>query len=299
MLRLRFIVVVTAIALAVGVVIPAALWYRRLHPDRVAMDDDPGRHGIAYESVSFASPIDGAPLEGWYMASRHPTGRAIVIVPGLDNNRLVSGIALRLAPGLLAAGFDVLTFDLRGEGTSGGDPITFGAREQSDVLGAVRGAKARGDDRVGVLGFSLGGVAAILAAACSSDIDAVVAESPFADLTDTFTRELEDRDHLPAPVAAYGLALYRAMSGTDPASVSPEHAIASIAPRPILLIQGSADTTVPQSDSDRLLSSAAAATTSRWLVPGGRHAESYFADQAAYLDRVASFFETAMPSGGS
>jgi fermentation-respiration switch protein FrsA (DUF1100 family) len=297
-MRLRFVVALATITLlGVVIVVPVGLMYHRLHPDRVAVDDDPGRHGIAYQAVSFASPLDGASLKGWYMASSRPTGRAIVIVPGIDNNRLVSGIALGLAPGLLASGFDVLTFDLRGEGESGGDPITFGAHEHWDVLGAVQVVQAHGDRQVAVLGFSLGAASAILAAARSPDIVAVVADSSFADLTDTLTRELEGSDHLPGPVAAYALALYRLMSGTDPGDVAPERLVAAIAPRPVLLIQGTADQTVPASDSDRLLAAAATATTERWLVAGGRHAESYFVDPQAYLSRVASFFSASMPEG--
>ncbi len=294
-MRVRVVVACVSIALVMTViVVPVGLWYRRLHPDRVALGDDPGRHGIAYQTVSFASPVDGATLNGWYMASSQATGRAIVIVPGIDNNRLVSGIALRLAPGLLAAGFDVLTFDLRGEGESGGDPITFGAREQWDVLGAVHEAQAHGAQRVGVLSFSLGAASTILAAARSPDIVAVVADSSFADLTETLTRGLEDTFHLPAPAVAYGLALYRLLSGTDPNDVAPVRVVGSIALRPVLIIQGTADDTVPVSDSERLLA-AAGPTTEWWLVPGGRHAESYFVDEREYLSRVTRFFAAAMP----
>ena len=284
-----------SIALVVtAAVVPVGLMYHRLHPDRVALDDDPGRHGIDYQPVSFASPIDGALLRGWYMASPLATGRAIVLAPGIDNNRLVSRVALRLAPGLLAAGFDVLTFDLRGEGESGGEPITFGVREQWDVVGAVHEAQAHGARRVGVLGFSLGGVSAILAAAGAPEIVAVVAESAFADLTDALTREFRDQYHLPAPVADYGLALYRFLSGTEPNDVSPRRVVGAIAPRPILIIQGTADTTVPTTDAEQLLR-AAGPTAAYWLVPDGRHAESYHADAAGYLSRVTSFFAAAMP----
>ena len=142
-MRLRVVLVLALVAVGlVGICIPAALMYRRLHPDRVVIDDDPGRHGLGYEPIAFASPVDGAQLRGWYMAAPHPSGRAIVITPGIDNNRLASGITLRLAPSFLAAGFDVLAFDLRGEGESGGLPITFGEREQWDVLGAVHAAAA-------------------------------------------------------------------------------------------------------------------------------------------------------------
>jgi uncharacterized protein len=291
------ILVALAVAAVVGASlgVPALLMYHRLHPTRVRIDDDPGRHGLTYEPIAFASPLDGAPLSGWYLHTPRPTGRAIVVVPGIDNNRLMSGVTLRLAPSLLAAGFDVLAFDLRGEGESGGEPITFGLREQWDVLGAVHAAQARGDRRVGVLGFSLGAASTILAAARSAEVDAVVADSAFADLRETLTRELEQSDHLPAPAAAYVLALYGLMSGTDPGEVSPVRAIARIAPRPVLLIQGGIDRTVPPVDSERLLSAADRRSTVRWLVPGGSHAASYFADPVDYANRVVAFFAAAMP----
>ena len=292
--RARVAAAGVSIALVLGVAVPAGIWSWRLHPARVAVDDDPGRLGIAYQDISFASPLDGVPLSGWYMTSQRPSGRTIVIAPGIDDNRLVSGITLRLAPGLLAAGFDVLAFDLRGEGESGGGPITFGAREQWDVLGAVREAQARGASRVGVLGFSMGGVSAILAAARSPDIVALAVDSTFADLTDTFTRQLGDF-YLPAPLIAYGLDLYRVLSGTEPNDVSPVRVVGAIAPRPVLIIQGTADQTVPVSDSERLLVAAGASTTERWIVSGGRHVESYYVDEGEYLRRVTRFFTSAMP----
>jgi fermentation-respiration switch protein FrsA (DUF1100 family) len=296
-MRTRTVVAVAvAVVVVAGLGVPALLMYHRLHPDRVNVDDDPGRHGMSYEQVAFGSALDGAPLSGWYLPAPRPTGRAIVIVPGIDNNRLMSGVTLRLAPSLLAAGFDVLAFDLRGEGESGGEPITFGLREQWDVLGAVHEAQARGARQVGVLGFSLGAASTILAAARSADVAAVVADSAFADLRDTLTRELEQSDHLPGPAVAYVLTLYALMSGTDPGDVSPVQAIARIAPRPVLLIQGGVDRTVPPVDSERLLSAADRRSTVRWLVPSGGHAASYFTDPVGYANRVVAFFTAAMPA---
>jgi len=294
MRRRRLLVLALGAILVLGLVLPAGLWYLRLHPVRVAIDDDPGEHGIPYEQISFSSPLDGMPLKGWYLPASPSTGRAIVIAPGIDDNRLVSGVTLDLAPALLGAGFDVLAFDLRGEGESGDGPITFGAREQWDVLGAVDAAQARGATRVGVLAFSLGAGAAILAAAGSDAIDALVTDSAFADLEETLRRELE-RAGIPAPVVSYGLLFYPLLSGTDPGSVSPESAIGAIAPRPILLIHGTEDETVDVEDSGRLLAAAGASTTDRWLVPGGRHTKSYFVDPRTYTARVLAFFERAMP----
>lgn len=300
MRRRRLLALALVTALALGVLLPAGLWYLRLHPFRVAVDDDPGHHGLGFEAVAFVSRTDGTSLRGWYLPAPRSTGRAIVIVPGIDDNRLVGGVTLRLAPALLEAGFDVLAFDLRGEGESGGGPITFGAREQGDVLAAVDEARSRGAARVGVLAFSLGGAASILAAADPEAIDALVTDSAFADLDETLRRELEGLG-LPSPVIEYGLRFYPPLSGTDPAAVSPVAVIGAIPPRPILLIHGTADETVPVEDSARLLAAASragvpgAATTERWLVEGGRHTKSFFVDPEAYAARVTDFFERALP----
>ena len=122
-----------------------------------------------------------------------------------------------------------------------------------------------------------------------------MADSAFADLRETLTRELESSDHLPSPVAAYALVLYRLLSGTDPADVAPAAVIGRIAPGPILLIQGGSDQTVSVVDSERLLAAADSPTAERWVVPGGRHVESYFADPGGYTSRVVGFFAAAIP----
>ncbi len=293
-MRPKRILASALVVVVLGLLFPVGLMYARLYPGRVALDDDPGRHGLRYDPVSFTSPLDGTSLSGWYLPSSHPSGRAVVIAPGIDDNRLAGGITLKLAPSLLAAGYDILAFDLRGEGESGDGPITFGAREQSDIIGAVEEARMRGAQHVAVLGFSLGAASAIVAAAHSPTIDAVIADSAFADLTETLTRELEDEDHVPPPLAAYGLALYRLMSGTDPAEVAPEKDIADIAPRQVLLIHGDADQTVPLGDSQRLLA-AAGPIAERWVVPGGRHAECYHADPSGYTARLLAFLASTLP----
>lgn len=283
-------------ALASIVVIgPVKMMWDQVHPGRIALGDDPGRHGLRYENISFPSPGDATELRGWYMPAFRGSGRAIVIAPGSDQKRLAGDVALRLAPDLVVAGFDVLTFDFRADGESGGETLTYGAREQDDVLGAVAVARAHGDRRVAVIGFSLGAVSAILAAARSAEIVAVVADSSFADLPATLERHLASAAHLPAPLVAYGLFLYGSLSGTDPASVSPVAVVARIAPRPLLLIDGVADDVVAPTDSE-VLSVAAGSSAQRWDVTGAGHVRAYDADPGAYTARVLAFFTAAMPA---
>ena len=68
------------------------------------------------------------------------------------------------------AGFTVLLFDLRNRGESGGEFVSFGFFEQEDALAAVDYLNSRDDLnelRIGMLGLSQGGAAAIFAAAAS------------------------------------------------------------------------------------------------------------------------------------
>lgn len=294
-LRTRWLFVAGVSLVAIVVALPAPLWYGRLHPARVPVDDDPDRHGLAYQPIAFASLADGRMLSGWYLPAPLPAGRAIVIVPGIDDNRLQSGITLRLAPALLGAGFDVLAFDLRGEGDSGPGPVTFGALEQWDVLAAVATAQDRGATSVGVLGFSLGAGSAILAAARSPDIGALAVDSAFYDLEETLTRELEARYGLPRALAPYGLAWFGPLAGVSLDEISPGHVIGTIPPRPVLLIHGEQDATIPPSDSERLRLAADLPADRLWIVPGGTHARGYFADPLGYEQRVVAFFSESLP----
>ena len=206
------VVVLVVVAFAV---VPVALMWARVHPARVALDDDPGRHGLRYEDVAFASPLDGTLLRGWYIHAERPTGRVLVVAPGIDSNRLAGGITLPLAEALVADGLDVLAFDFRGQGESDGDTLSFGAREQDDVLGAVAAARARGASHVAVLGLSMGSAAAMLAAARSTDIEALVLDSAFPNWEETLRRELRSGWHLPEPLVDYAVFLYDRLSGTD------------------------------------------------------------------------------------
>ena len=286
-------------ALFVGVVVviavlPVAAMWGRVHPPRIPLDDDPGRHGLRYEDVAFPSPLDGTILRGWYIPALRPTGRAVVVVAGIDSNRLAGGISLRLAVDLVADGFDVLAFDLRAQGGSDGDTLSFGAREQDDVLGAVAVARARGARHVAVVGFSMGAAAAMVAAARSSDIEALVLDSAFADLRDTLGAGIGSTWHMPGPIVDYALFLYGLLSGTDPASVVPADAVPTLASRPMLFIAGADDRTVRPTDGANM-ARAAGAKAEYLLVPGAGHVGAFVVDPSAYAGRVRAFLAAAVP----
>lgn len=249
-----------------------------------------------YEDVTFPSDVDGATLSGWYLPSRAGAGgRCVVIVHGFRHERRVHGRGVPLAEALRQNGFSVLLFDLRGQGLSGGGPFTFGAREQWDVAGAINYVRTRGAAHVGLLGYSAGAIASILAAADDPGVDAVVADSALTDLHRYLKEQIAGRSHLGAAYADYTLLWYRWFTKSDERTVSPVSVIGRLAPRPLLLIHGLADRVVPPSESEALLAAAGGNPRAElWLVPGGRHTHSYEADPEAYVARVVGFLDTAV-----
>lgn len=281
------------ITLVVALVLPVVLMAARVYPPRRPVGDSPDRLGLSFEDVVIRTD-DGVELHGWYLPPAKPTGRAVVLAHGIDDNRLQSGVALPLAAALVERGFAVLLFDMRGSGDSGTAAQTLGAHEARDVLAGVDLVRSRGADRVGVIGFSMGAVASIQAMADGGAVDALVTDSAYADLHETLVRGMGRSFLVPAPLAEYPLLWFRILSGVEAWSVRPIDVVGRIAPRPMLIIHGSADEAVDPGDSKRLLEAARNPNAARWLVPGGRHTLSYEAAPGEYVRRVVDFFESSL-----
>ena len=271
--------------------------YRMAHPRRVR-PRLPEDLADSVEEVVFPS-ADGLWLRGWFLPAR-PGAATLVVCHGYRGSRahtLDLGLALR------ARGYNVLLFDFRAHGASEGRYTSVGAREAGDLAGVVAYLLSRPDvdpARLGGLGYSMGAAALILAAAERPEIGAVVADSSFAALSDVAGPAL--RAYLPRPLRPLrrlvGPVARRAaerLSGVPVAAVRPVDAIARIAPRPILLIHGAADTLVPPPEALRLYV-AAGEPKDLWLVPRAGHARGLLVDPEAYFQRVLAFFNASLPA---
>lgn len=155
-------------------------------------------------------------LAAWYFAAR-PRDRVVILVHGKDSCR---GYELRggtkaLVERLRGQGFSILALDLRGHGKGGEARTSYGLNESRDVLGAVDWLMARGYDsgRIGVLGASMGGAAAIAAAAAEPAIGAVATDSTFADLDDVMGERFQELSGLPRCFVPGGLVIARSLTG--------------------------------------------------------------------------------------
>ena len=265
----------------------------------------PAAFGLSFREITFPSREDHLALRGWFIPGVVPGGhlttqRTLILVHGMHSNR-ASALLLGLSAALARHGFAVLSIDLRGHGQSARAPLSLGYFEQRDVLGAVDFLRSGplpypelGRPRViGGWGDSMGGATMLLAAAHEPAIRALVTDSAFAAIMPLLKKE----SNIPFMFIPSVLAATRIFYGIDYNSVRPVDVVASIAPRPIFFIQGTADTVVPPANMDQL---AVAAKTARnahiqtWSVADANHIESFHRMGAVYVDRVASFFTAAL-----
>ena len=133
----------------------------------------PADLGLRSEDVELTTE-DGVRLSGWYVPSTN--GAAVALLHGAGSTRTS---VLDHAAVLAKAGYGVLLYDARGHGRSDGRAMDFGWFGDLDVAAAISYLVDRpevDDDRVGVVGLSMGGEQAVGAAASDPRIRAVVAE---------------------------------------------------------------------------------------------------------------------------
>jgi fermentation-respiration switch protein FrsA (DUF1100 family) len=140
----------------------------------------------------------------------------------------------------------------------------------------------------------MGAATALRAAARSTHLKAVVAESAFTSLEDEVASSFRAFSGLPAfPFAPLTVAFAQRQTGLHISEVRPIDDIPSIAPRPVFIIHGTADDMIPAEQGLRLYE-AAGEPKELWMIDmmGHRSALGILPDE--YEKRVIGFFDKAL-----
>ena len=225
----------------------------------------------------------------------------IVLVHGDRANRSdPQAGAMGLANAMWDAGFGVLMFDLRGCGESDYGDFTGGWHERLDVLGALDYLVSLGADRsrIGILGFSLGAVAATLACATPGVAAALIADSAYCDLWSIIKERSRIRPWA-ADLLRPGVDLMLQMLvGYRLGEVSPERHV-SECDVPMLIIHGARDDIVPLVHARRLARARgvnqtdidSADSEDFWVVPNAGHTQGFRTESDKYVSRVTKFLQ--------
>ena len=134
----------------------------------------------------------------------------------------------------------------------------------------------------------MGGATVILAAAARPEIEAVVADSAYAALEEELA--IMVRLGVLRPLVRF---FGEREAGLSLAAVRPADQIGRIAPRPLLIVQGLADSAILPDSGERLCA-AAGESCALWTEQGVGHLGMLNAFPAEYERRVIHFFSEAL-----
>jgi alpha-beta hydrolase superfamily lysophospholipase len=257
-------------------------------------DPNDGKAPISYDLparwVEFPAS-DGTALKGWYVPAEGQPRGTIIYCHGLNRSRVEM---LPRAQFGHEIGYNGLLFDFRHHGQSGGDLTTLGYRERLDVLGAVRFALAeeKAARPVVVWGVSMGAAAALMAAAESPEIAAVISDSSFLSLSDTVKHHLKLFLPLPAfPIAHEVIYLTAWRGGFRAEDLDLGKAVERMGARPVLLVAVEGDRRMPPTVAQKLYAHSTSPAKGIVILPGARHGEGFNQAREPYQKAVAEFLE--------
>jgi len=261
--------------------------------ERAPIQSNPADLGLEYVDVSFPSR-DGLTLRGWWLDGGDDSP-AIVVVHGSGGNRAdPAERMLGIVKDLTSHGYNVLTFDMRGHGESDGEHISAGLYEKNDLLGAIDYVRSRGvENKIGVLGFSMGAAVCLMTAPESEEIDAVVADGSYADIVSIIESEFAERSDLPGFFIPIILSMTRTVYDVDFTAIKPEEAVRKTS-APVFIIHGEQDEMIPVEHAYRLKEASQNPDSRLWILPEAQHANSYLVRPTEYKEQVTSFFDEAL-----
>ncbi len=239
------------------------------------------------------------PLVGWWIpSSKGESRQTVLLCPGSNADKASQ---LFLVKQLVPDGYNVLVFDFRAHGESGGQLCSFGDLERNDVLGAMRWLRKnhpRASRRVAGVGVSTGAAALLAAAADPSpegqNIDAIAVYDTFDRLDNQVDSMVQT--FVPAPlgwfVKKFGLQMADYQVGAKLTAFAPSTDIQSISVRPLLVIHGIEDELIPFDEGQALYDSASEPKLNLWI-------EQCNHDKALHSKRAADFVKRCFDSARS
>ena len=206
--------------------------------------------GVTPERVVFET-MDGIPAHGIFYSSGDGKRPLVIILHGYAHRMGANHLIIE---NVLKQGWNVFSFDFRGCGESDFPRTTIGLKEPLDVIGAKSYLKTRADvdfGKIAIWGGSMGATVALRTLPFFKEARAVVADSPYYDMTTIFGGRLR-RKNIPILFLPYIIFLLGTLTGGNMWKSSSAAVLKDVDSIPILFIHGDKDIDVPFRDSERL-----------------------------------------------
>ncbi len=219
--------------------------------------------------VSFRSK-DGIKLSGIYVKRNNPVGN-IVLAHGFQSCKEFVSSIIDMLPE-----YNILLFDFRAHGKSGGRFRTLGCHEYKDLFAAVDFLKDKTKPNKAfsrklplyIIGISMGGAVAIDALAKRQDLcDGLVVDSSFSNLEDVVYNAFRVKAGLPAyPFAPITIRMLNFVTSSDMSKICPIESVKTI-DKPILFIHSCIDDVVKPQDTLNMYANSKNTKSKLWVGP--------------------------------
>lgn len=246
-----------------------------------------------FENIEFFSS-DNVKLKGWFFTSS--SNKAIILVTGLVANRAnTEYLGPLIARELVEKGYNLVMYDTRAHGLSGGKRVGYGSVEGNDIVGAVNFTKSLGFEpkNIGIIGDSTGAISALMVIDKLKDVGAVVLDSPAATFAPVISDRLWKEKGVPTFFDPAIFFFDKIAFGVDINSIRPIDKISLDPNRKYLFLHGALDKTIPPKNSKDLLK-IASKESKLVLFENGDHIETYKSDPALYRSVVYTFLESEL-----
>lgn len=213
-------------------------------PPRIIEKKTPNDFGMDYQELDVYGKKQKK-LFAWFIATQK-SSPLIIIMHGWGSN---SELMLPIANTFYQAGLNVLLLDSRCHGKSAGDTYSALPRFAEDIDAVIEYAQQHlaYNDKIILLGHSVGAGAVLYSASRRQDISAVISISAFGSPQWLMTRYFQGF-HLPQWLINILLAYIQWIIGHRFSEIAPVNAIKKLT-IPILLVHGTHDNTVPIDDA--------------------------------------------------
>lgn len=236
----------------------------------------PRSWGFSYESVNFKS-TDGTSIHGWFIPAKSKVKKGTVVFSHGNSGSM--GYHLGFILWMADAGYNILMYDYRGFGKSGGTPERRGILD--DVKAAFAYVKTRKDvdaTKLVSYGHSLGGAKSITALAENPvrGVRAIVIDGAFASY----------------------LSMARFVGGQLGEQLvsdewAPKDFVKKLTPIPLLVVHGTLDEVVPFSQG-KLLYDRASEPKTLFAVKGGHHGDSLYQNNGLYRKKMLEWLDQVL-----
>ena len=234
---------------------------------------------------------DGYVLNVEMIRNPVPSDKLILLSHGYTDNRFGS---LKYTKMYLDLGFNVFVYDLRGHGENEPTFCTYSARERKDLAILIGDSIVRYQPEIfGIHGESLGAATSIACLEDKPQIDFVVADCGFSDISSVLKGGVRSA-HLPEAVVSLASVCAKIRYGYSYDMMRP---IDSLAENeiPILFIHGAEDSFILPKHSERMQKETKGYSELH-LIPGAAHAASILTAPAEYKEIVAAFLKHILDS---